>query len=312
MKKVKIGVMGVGRGRDMISYCTKNENAELVAVCDKWEEGLERFQRKFPKTNVAVYRDFDEFLKHDMDAVVLANYANEHAPFAIRCLKAGKHVFSEVLPVQTMKEAVELIEAVEETGLIYAYGENYCYMAAPREMRKLYRENKIGELEYAECEYVHNCESIWPEITRGEEDHWRNTMFSTFYCTHSLGPVVHISGLRPVSVVGFEGTKTERNLRIGTAPRVDWSPPERMQKTAVTIGFISMPIPIPASTEIIPWRITFRKKWKLPSSPVMAVPTSIPCTTSWKRSWAIRIQMSLTFMRLWICTCRVFSHTVPS
>ena len=216
MKKVKIGVMGVGRGRDMISYCTKNENAELVAVCDKWEEGLERFQRKFPETNVAVYRDFDEFLKHDMDAVVLANYANEHAPFAIRCLKAGKHVFSEVLPVQTMKEAVELIEAVEETGLIYAYGENYCYMAAPREMRKLYRENKIGELEYAECEYVHNCESIWPEITRGEEDHWRNTMFSTFYCTHSLGPVVHISGLRPVSVVGFEGTKTERNLRIGS------------------------------------------------------------------------------------------------
>ena len=34
-----------------------------------------------------------------------------------------------------MKEAVELIEAIEETGLVYAYGENYCYMAAPREMR---------------------------------------------------------------------------------------------------------------------------------------------------------------------------------
>ena len=50
-------------------------------------------------------------------------------------MHAGKHVFSEVLPVQTMKEAVELIEAIEETGLVYAYGENYCYMAAPREMR---------------------------------------------------------------------------------------------------------------------------------------------------------------------------------
>ena len=71
------------------------------------------------------YDNFDDFIKHDMDAVVLANYANEHAPFAIRAMKLGKHVFSEVLPVQTMKEAVELIEAVEETGMLYAYGENY-------------------------------------------------------------------------------------------------------------------------------------------------------------------------------------------
>lgn len=52
-----------------------------------------------------------------MDAVVLANYANEHAPFAIKAMRAGKHVFSEVLPVQTIKEAVELIETIEETGM---------------------------------------------------------------------------------------------------------------------------------------------------------------------------------------------------
>ena len=41
-------------------------------------------------------------------------------------------------------------------------------------------------------------------------------MYSTFYCTHSLGPIIHMTGLRPVSVVGFEGTKTERNLRTGS------------------------------------------------------------------------------------------------
>lgn len=75
-----------------------------------------------------------------MDAVVLANYANEHAPLAIRAMRAGKHVFSEVLPVQNLKEAVELIEAVEETGMTYCYGENYCYMPAPKAMKKLYRE----------------------------------------------------------------------------------------------------------------------------------------------------------------------------
>lgn len=215
MKKIKIGVMGTMRGASMINYCKVATNAEVVAICDKWHEGLRSQQEANKGLDIAYYDNFDDFIKHDMDAVVLANYANEHAPFAIRAMKAGKHVFSEVVPAQTMKEAVELIEAVEETGKIYAYGENYCYMPAPFEMKKLYKEGRIGTIEYADCEYLHNCESIWPEIAHGDKEHWRNNMYSTFYCTHSLGPIIHATGLRPVSVTGFECPVWERNLRVG-------------------------------------------------------------------------------------------------
>lgn len=216
MKKVKIGVLGAFRGGSMIRYCKQAENAEIVAICDKNEEVLDNKKTELAMDSITYYTSFDEFIKHDgMEAVVLANYATEHAPFAIRCMEAGLHVFSEVLPVQTMKEAVELVEAVERTGKVYAYGENYCYMPAPREMRRLYREGVIGEFEYGEGEYVHNCESIWPDITYGDPDHWRNNMYANFYCTHSIGPLIHITGLRPVKVTGFEGTKTERKLRCG-------------------------------------------------------------------------------------------------
>lgn len=215
MKKVKVGVFGAYRGTSMINYCKRADNAEVVAICDKSPEALEMQQKNAEGLNITFYDNFEDFIKHDMDAVVLANYANEHAPFAIKAMKLGKHVFSEVLPVQTMKEAVELVEAAEETGMIYAYGENYCYMPAPYEMRKLYKQDKIGEFEYGECEYIHNAESIWPSITYGEKNHWRNNMYSTFYCTHSLGPIIHMTGLRPVSVTGFEGTKNERRLRGG-------------------------------------------------------------------------------------------------
>ena len=215
MKKVRIGVLGGYRGSSMINYCKRAENAEVVAICDKSSEALEAQRQNADGLDITFYDNFEDFIKHDMDAVVLANYANEHAPFAIKAMKLGLHVFSEVLPVQTMKEAVELVEAVEETGMIYAYGENYCYMPAPYEMKKLYSQDKIGEFEYGECEYIHNCEDIWPSITYGEKDHWRNNMYSTFYCTHSLGPVIHMTGLRPVSVTGFEGTKNARNLRTG-------------------------------------------------------------------------------------------------
>ena len=216
MKKVRIGVLGAYRGTSMINYCKRADHAEVVAICDKSPEALDAQRAAAEGLDIAFYERFDDFIQHDMDAVVLANYANEHAPFAIRCLKKGLHVFSEVLPVQNMKEAVELVEAVEESGLVYAYGENYCYMPAPYEMKKLYEKGEIGEFEYGEGEYIHNCEPIWPSIAYGEEDHWRNNMYATFYCTHSLGPIIHITGLRPVSVVGFEGTKNQRNLRVGS------------------------------------------------------------------------------------------------
>ena len=216
MKKVRIGVLGAYRGTSMINYCKRADHAEVVAICDKNPEALEAQRAAAEGLDIAFYDHFDKFIEHDMDAVVLANYASEHAPFAIRCLRRGLHVFSEVLPVQSMKEAVELVEAVEESGLVYAYGENYCYMPAPYEMKKLYAAGEIGEFEYGEGEYIHNCEPIWHSITYGEEDHWRNNMYATFYCTHSLGPIIHTTGLRPVSVVGFEGAKNARHLRVGS------------------------------------------------------------------------------------------------
>ena len=126
-------------------YCREAQDAELVAICDNWEEGLRKKQSELGD-GVACYTSLDDFLQHDMDAVVLANYATEHAPLAIRAMEQGFHVISEVLPCQTLKEAVELVEAVERTGKIYAYAENYCFMAAPHEMRALYRAGKRAGL----------------------------------------------------------------------------------------------------------------------------------------------------------------------
>ena len=217
-KKVRVGVFGAGRGRTMVEMLAQYDDAELVAICDKYEPLLENCRGIIEKTGsqVALYTDFEEFFQHEMDAVVLANYANEHAPYAIRLLQSGRHVASEVLPTKNLAEAVALVEAVEASGKVYAYLENYCYFPATMEMRRLYRQGKLGELTHGEGEYVHNCEPIWPDITYGEPEHWRNNMFSTFYCTHSLGPIVHITGLRPERVIGIENNPAGRMLNLGS------------------------------------------------------------------------------------------------
>ena len=61
-----------------------------------------------------------------------------------------------------------------------------------------------GLVQVRRARYIRDCSSIWPQITYGERNHWRNRMSSTFYCTHSLGPIIFATGLRLVSVTGFE------------------------------------------------------------------------------------------------------------
>ena len=213
MGKIKVGVFGAYRGGTMINVLASHPDAELVAVCDKYRPLLDDVSKLADDRGIkiALYENFDDFFNHDMDAVILANYANEHAPFGIRLLKSGRHIMSEVLPCETMSQAVELIEAVEESGKVYSYAENYCYMSGPFEMRRRYERGDIGEVQYAEGEYIHDCSSIWPQITYGERNHWRNRSYSTFYCTHSLGPIITVTGRRPIQVVGFEtNTNTKR------------------------------------------------------------------------------------------------------
>lgn len=217
MAKLKIGVFGAYRGMTMISVLIHHPDAELVAVCDKYEPALRKAGEAAEKVgmSIALYTDFEDFFRHDMDAVVLANYANEHAPFAIRLLDSGRHVLSEVLPAETMAQAVELIEAVERSGKVYAYAENYCYMDHTFEMRRRYERGDVGDVMYAEGEYIHDCAGIWPGITYGERDHWRNHMYPTFYCTHSIGPILTITGRRPVRVTGFVTQQNETVPPLG-------------------------------------------------------------------------------------------------
>ncbi|MBR6558906.1 MAG: Gfo/Idh/MocA family oxidoreductase [Clostridia bacterium] len=221
MKKVKIGVFGLRRGLDMVDrVLVNNDVADLVAVCDRDDRILERCRKRVEKNGVfdtVYYSDFDKFIEHDMDGVIVVNHANEHVPYAIRLLDRGINVMTECLACANMKEAVELVEAVERSGKIYTYAENYCFTSVRWEMRERYRKGDIGELMYAQGEYIHDCSSIWPDITYGERDHWRNQMSSTFYCTHSIGPILYMTGLRPVQVCGFETPNKPFYRELGCA-----------------------------------------------------------------------------------------------
>ena len=196
-KLIRVGVIGVGRGQSFAQGANDLVGMKLVALCDRWESRLGEVGTRL---GVPTYTDYGKFLEHDMDAVVLANYFNEHAPFAIKALEAGKHVMSECTCNATIAEGVALCRAVEKSGRVYMLAENYPYTAFNMEMRRLYSTGEIGDVTYAEGEYNHPMAprdrmAISPGLL-----HWRNWIPSTYYCTHALAPLVFITATMPAKV----------------------------------------------------------------------------------------------------------------
>jgi predicted dehydrogenase len=204
MKTIRIGIFGLRRGASFIDHILAN-NGEIVAICDKDQDRIQKALDKLEGAPV-VYSDFDAFLEHPMDAVFLANYFHEHAPYAIRCLEKNIHVLSECTSNGTLAEGVALVRAAEKSTAIYMLAENYPYMLFNQEMKRVYDGGTLGNCLYAEGEYNHagncynadNIANLYDSL-----QHWRNYLPRTYYLTHSLAPLVHATGAMPVRVTAM-------------------------------------------------------------------------------------------------------------
>ena len=201
MGKLRIGIMGAGRGIDLAKNFLLLD-CEVVALCEKDKKravaGIEKLGIEIP-----VFEDFDEFLEQKPDAVVLANFFHEHTPFAVNCFEKNIHVFCECISNSTLAEGVELLRAYEKSDSIYMLAENYPQMIFNREMQKICREGSLGKFLYAEGEYNHPLEPNCIDFSRACAyfiEHWRNVLPRSYYVTHSLAPLMCATGATPKRV----------------------------------------------------------------------------------------------------------------
>lgn len=199
---LRVGVLGAGRGISLGQLFDHHPLTRTVALCERDGARRERGASRLPHLE-ATYADYDAFLAHGLDIVVVANDATAHVPYVIKALEAGCHVLSELMACRSLAEAVALVRAVERADTLYFFAENCCWMRPVLEMKRLYREGLLGEYMYGECEYVHDCTRSWPRLTYGDPQHWRNLLPATVYCSHALGPMIEITGTRPISCIGL-------------------------------------------------------------------------------------------------------------
>jgi predicted dehydrogenase len=153
VSEINVALLGAGaQGQVLLDSMLKIPGLRFRAVCDIWKEYNQRravrILRKY-KFDVNGYEDYREMLdkEKEIDAVVIATPDFWHAPHAVACLRAGKHVYCEKEMSNTLEGARSIVLAARETGKLLQVGHQrrshprylHCYEKLLQEARLLGR-----------------------------------------------------------------------------------------------------------------------------------------------------------------------------
>lgn len=212
MKQVNVGFIGLGcRGKLLSSIVAEMEEANIVAVCDLYEDRQKQAAEMIGQktgTKPKTCGDYHELLKDDtIDAVIIAASWEAHVSVAIDCMQAGKITALEVGGAYTVEDCYALVEAQERTGTPFMFLENCCYGKFELLSTALVRKGMMGEIVHCHGAYGHDLRS---EVLGGRVNrHYRLNNYITRNCenypTHELGPIARLLGInrgnRMVSLV---------------------------------------------------------------------------------------------------------------
>ena len=205
MEKLKIGCVGLRRGRYLITNLLYMDGVEIRAICDqdtsRLDSAKEFFEKEKKVENLLAFERFEDILNSDVDALVIATEAAAHVRMSVQALDAGKHVLSEIPAINTVEEAKTIRAAVNRNPhLKYMVGENCCYWAFIETWKKMYEQGMFGDVWHAEAEYLHNVVDLMRD--KDGNPTWRASYDAIQYLTHDLGPLLYILDDRCVSVTG--------------------------------------------------------------------------------------------------------------
>lgn len=198
---VKVAVIGLGmRGGEAVGRLGYIDGLEIVALCDKYPDRVEKAQltlekRGRPKAKAYSGEDGWKALCENSDADLVYNVTpwHLHAPICIAAMKNGKHVATEVNAGLSIDQCWELVETSEKTKKHCMMLENCCYDFFELLTLNMTRNGLFGELVHAEGAYIHDLSKDWLFNKKAYADMWRlkenYRRNGNLYPTHGLGPI---------------------------------------------------------------------------------------------------------------------------
>ena len=155
MQPIRIGVISASSmARSHMAAIITNPNAKLMAICDI---DLAKAQRVAAELGVAqTFRDYQDMLATDIDAVVVCTPDQIHPEQTIASLRAGKHVLCEKPMAMTVAECNMMITAAKDADKQLMVGQVCRFAPGFALARQLINQGRIGELFFVESEYAHD------------------------------------------------------------------------------------------------------------------------------------------------------------
>ncbi|MDP9345206.1 MAG: Gfo/Idh/MocA family oxidoreductase [Actinomycetota bacterium] len=143
---VPTAVIGLGYwGPNLVRNLQECGNSELVAVCDKRPDALQKIGRRF--RGVQLTTELSDVLESDeIEAVAIATPVATHYPIAAAALRAGKHVFVEKPLAFSTAEALDLARLARENGRVLMPGHTFLYSPPVNWVRDLLQAGQLGEI----------------------------------------------------------------------------------------------------------------------------------------------------------------------
>jgi hypothetical protein len=207
LDKVGIGLIGIGnRGADAVKRLVHIENVEIVALCDQYEDRVEKAQKILVEKGLPRAQGYfgsKEVWKSvcdnpKVDLVYIVTPWSWHTPMALRAMECDKHVATEVPAAKTLDECWQLVEASERTRKHCMMLENCCYDFFELLVLNMVRQGFFGEIIHGEGTYLHFNRPLYldktyyAEMWRLREEGSRN---GNLYPTHGLGPICQVMNI---------------------------------------------------------------------------------------------------------------------
>ena len=156
---VRIGLIGIGfMGKTHFDIYAGLRSAQVVAICDvdpvkrsgDWSSiggNIGEQGQKQDLSGIDVYKAADKMIKRDdIDVVDIALPTYLHAPWAIKALKAGKHVICEKPMAINSTEARQMVDTAKRARRKLFIGQCIRFWPAYAKAREIIRSRKYGKV----------------------------------------------------------------------------------------------------------------------------------------------------------------------
>lgn len=142
MEKIRLGLASPGTwGSNIIKASKNSKYVEIVACSSRRMETAKKAAAEFGIKAVETYEDL---LAEDIQGVIIASPHSEHLGQTLLAAEQGKHVFIEKPIANTSKEANEMIQFCEKSGVALSIGHSQRRLPGPRTLKRLFDSGEYG------------------------------------------------------------------------------------------------------------------------------------------------------------------------